>query len=74
MPDTPTSSSIVSSALSGDNTTIHVATASALGGACSTVVCWALELAHIMPTPNVEAAFGVIFAVSASYLMQKLGN
>lgn len=60
--------------LSADNTTGHVASATVIGGALSSVVCWALQLAHVMPTPEVEASFGVLFAVGASWLMQRMGE
>lgn len=62
----------VQTATSGDNTLTHVATAATLGGAIASIVSWGLQMAHIVPTPEVTAAFGVIFAVAASWLMQKM--
>lgn len=60
--------------LHGDNTTAHVASATIIGGACASIISWGLQLAHFPPTPEVTAAFGVLFAVGASYVMQKVGN
>lgn len=60
------------SAASGDNTVSHVASASVIGGAMASITSWVLQLAHVMPTPEVTAAFGVLFAVGASWLMTKI--
>lgn len=62
------------SAASGDNTISHVASVSTLGAALASITSWLLQLAHIMPTPEVTAAFGVIFAVAASLVMQKISG
>lgn len=66
--------SALTSAASGDNTTTHVVSVSAFGGALSSIVCWILELFHIMPTPEVEAAFGVLGAVAASVVLQRISS
>jgi len=60
------------SAVSGDHTVSHVASVSTLGAALASITSWVLQLNHIMPTPEVTAAFGVIFAVVASWTFQKL--
>jgi len=62
------------SAASGDNTVSHVASAATIGGALASITSWILQLNHIMPTPEVTAAFGVIFAVAASWLMMKISG
>jgi hypothetical protein len=49
-----------------------VASVSTLGAALASITSWLLQLAHVMPTPEVTAAFGVIFAVAASWVMQKI--
>lgn len=59
-------------AASGDNTLSHVASAATVGGALASITSWVLQLNHIMPTPEVTAAFGVIFAVVASWIFQKV--
>lgn len=66
--------SIVESSVSGDNTVGHVASASVMGGAFASIVIWFFQLAHIIPPPEVQAAFGVIGSVAASWVMQKVAN
>lgn len=61
----------IQDAVSGDNTTTHVATATTLGAALAAVASWGLQLAHVPPPPEVTAAFTVLFGVAASILMQK---
>lgn len=60
------------SVTSGDSTKSHVAVASIAGGALATITCWILSLFHVQAPPEVEAAFGMVFSVAASWLMQKL--
>lgn len=57
---------------SGDNTISHVASVATVGGALASITSWLFQLAHIMPPPEVTAAFGVIFAVAASWVMTKI--
>ena len=62
----------VQEAVSGSNTLTHVTTASVLGGAFASILAWVLQLLHATPPPEVTAAFGVVGAVVASWVMQKL--
>lgn len=62
---------LVQTSASGDNTIGHVATASMLGGAFASIAVWGFQLAHIMPPATVEAAFGVVGSVAASWILQK---
>lgn len=64
----------VQNATSGNNTMTHVATVATLGAALASVASWGLQLAHVPPPPEVTAAFGVIFAVAASWIMQKISG
>lgn len=62
---------LVSNIVSGDNTTGHVTTATVIGGALASLVGWFFQLGHIDPPPEVTAAFAILFAVAASYVMQR---
>lgn len=62
------------SVTTGDNTLAHVATASGLGAALSVLVTWGFTLAQITVPDKVEEAFGVLCAVAASWLMQKISG
>lgn len=64
--------SIVQATASGDNMVAHVAAVSTFGGALATVAVWLLSLAHIIAPAAVEAAFGIIFSVASSVLLQKV--
>ena len=59
---------------SGDNTLAHVASVATLGGALASILSWGLQLAHIMPPPEVTAAFGVILSVFASWVLSKMSG
>lgn len=59
---------------SGDNMLAHVASVSTLGAALASVASWGFQIAHIMPPPDATAGMGVIFAVLASWIMQKLSG
>lgn len=63
---------VAKSAASGDNTVSHVASVATVGGALASITSWLFQLAHVMPPPEVTAAFSVIFAVAASWVMTKI--
>jgi hypothetical protein len=64
--------SIVQTIASGDNTTMHVAGVSVVGGAIAGIVTWGLQLAHMPPPAEVTVSIGILCTVAASYLAQKL--
>lgn len=62
----------VQKAASGDNMLTHVASVSTLGAALASIASWGFQIAHIMPPPDATAGMGVIFAVFASWIFQKM--
>lgn len=64
--------SVVANAANGDNMIGHVATAATLGNGLTAIVIWIFELFHIMPPEGVQAGFGVICAIGASWILRRV--